>query len=793
MSNNFCFGTKAETLENLSSSLSLSSVPELLYFTVNDWETDCVSIKEKICKEFSGEVVIVRSSALSEDGDLNAMAGVYTSVLNVNPHDEEYIDNAVNEVIRSYMTIEAEMNGSHQILVQKMVGDVSMSGVLFTQDINTGAPYFVINYDDETGRTDTISSGDGYCNRTLFIHRESWRKLSSPRFLKLIEAVKEIEDKVVSDTLDVEFAMNQQLEVFILQVRKITTRPNWNRGITVRVNEYLEGIRNDINNILMPEDQHYGSKTVLGRMPDWNPAEIIGSAPRPLAMSLYRYLITDKTWRISRHQMGYHEPTGMPLMLSLAGQPFIDVRMSFNSFLPEGLPPALADKLVNTWVDTLINEPDNHDKVEFNISITAHTFDFDSKAKSRLSDVFSQDEIGEFKAQLLNLTNALLTGAKGSLAEQLKKIDVLDKKRRKICSQPGDNIESIRMLLDQCIEYGTIPFSILARHAFIAEDFLRSLKETGIFDENMFSLFKASIPTVASQFLRDLDELSVGKIDKKRFVERYGHLRPGTYDILSSRYSDHDELVSSNQSVRKVADVESYELPSLVMNEIDSLLKKNDYAVNSNELIDYIRTSIQAREYSKFIFTRNISEALELLKNWGQESGLSNEEISYLSIENILKPRINIVGTSKERYFKKLSEAGNRNYEVTQALKLPQLIVKESDLSVIPLMIDQPNFISDKIVRSKWTRITSTTNCSDDLDGTIVLIESADPGFDWIFTRGIKGLITKYGGVNSHMSIRCAEFCLPAAIGCGEQIFDRICKHNAVELNCAEGRIVPLH
>ena len=64
--------------------------------------------------------------------------------------------------------------------------------------------------------------------------------------------------------------------------------------------------------------------------------------------------------------------------------------------------------------------------------------------------------------------------------------------------------------------------------------------------------------------------------------------------------------------------------------------------------------------------------------------------------------------------------------------------------------------------------------------------------FDWIFSSSLKGLVTKYGGANSHMAIRCAEFGIPAAIGCGEQIFDRILRGRAVEINCSEGRIVPI-
>lgn len=36
-----------------------------------------------------------------------------------------------------------------------------------------------------------------------------------------------------------------------------------------------------------------------------------------------------------------------------------------------------------------------------------------------------------------------------------------------------------------------------------------------------------------------------------------------------------------------------------------------------------------------------------------------------------------------------------------------------------------------------------------------------------IFGYKIKGLITKYGGMASHMAIRCLEIKISAAIGCG--------------------------
>ena len=60
------------------------------------------------------------------------------------------------------------------------------------------------------------------------------------------------------------------------------------------------------------------------------------------------------------------------------------------------------------------------------------------------------------------------------------------------------------------------------------------------------------------------------------------------------------------------------------------------------------------------------------------------------------------------------------------------------------------------------------------LRNKIVLIESADPGYDFIFSYNIKGLITKYSGQNSHMAIRCNELNLPAIIGIGEKIYSSL-------------------
>ena len=84
-----------------------------------------------------------------------------------------------------------------------------------------------------------------------------------------------------------------------------------------------------------------------------------------------------------------------------------------------------------------------------------------------------------------------------------------------------------------------------------------------------------------------------------------------------------------------------------------------------------------------------------------------------------------------------------------------------------------------------WTRFGEI--CIDEYDyisNKIVLLEKADPGFDWIFSKNISGLITKFGGAASHMAIRCAEFGIPAAIGCGDILYNRLKTAKVVDLDC---------
>ena len=69
--------------------------------------------------------------------------------------------------------------------------------------------------------------------------------------------------------------------------------------------------------------------------------------------------------------------------------------------------------------------------------------------------------------------------------------------------------------------------------------------------------------------------------------------------------------------------------------------------------------------------------------------------------------------------------------------------------------------------------------------GNIVFMPNADPGFDWIFLQPISGLVTAWGGANSHMAIRAAELEIPAVIGAGELLYEKWAKASVINLDCA--------
>ena len=123
-----------------------------------------------------------------------------------------------------------------------------------------------------------------------------------------------------------------------------------------------------------------------------------------------------------------------------------------------------------------------------------------------------------------------------------------------------------------------------------------------------------------------------------------------------------------------------------------------------------------------------------------------------------------------------------------QLIKLPDLILKADDIYEFYENESRPNFITLKKVIGDTIEINKKN--LKKLKNKIVMIKNADPGYDYIFNYGIKGLITQYGGANSHMAIRCLEYSIPAAIGVGNIKFENLKKSKKIIIDCYKKEII---
>lgn len=787
----FIFGTKAETLERLQGMLTCSMILDQISISLDDWRTQQAECLSRIQKQFPAQKLAIRSSAKNEDGWHASNAGRFVSFLDVSAEDLVRVQECIEKVFAAY----EDNDPGHQCLVQPFLQDVALAGVAFTRDPETAAPYYILSY-ESSGNTDGVTSGRLETSTTLVASRMLNRSTGSERIDRLLDAFREIEQIVGYDSLDIEFAVLNNDQIYILQVRPLVANRKLQHFLDEDIEREISAVKESVASITARSSLLQGRRSVLGVMPDWNPAEIIGRAPRPLALTMYQYLIVDEIWGIQRAEYGYRNTYPAPLIMGLGGQGYVDVRASFNSFIPADVPDDLAARLVEHYIDRLTQMPHLHDKVEFEIAFTCFSFDFDSRSGRLLDAGFHPADVETLKKSVLRLTRNALIQAPVFFESQWDAVETLKKRRSRRWSSDTlssiSGLQLVRQTLADCRRFGTLPFAHLARSAFVATELLRSLLRLGVIEREDYDKFLASIRTVAGELTSDLEALKFGANSLGQFLDKYGHLRPGTYDILSHRYDENPNgyfsFEQKSKGVLQATEPERFSFSANQTREIDKLLMQYDLGIDADQLVEFISRSIQGREYSKFEFTRELSDALKLIETFGHELDLTRDDLSYVPIHDFLRLAVNPGTGSLKDELNDIIARNRVRHHVTKALRLPHLIVSPDDVECFYLESASPNFITQKRVTARLFRMGDSYS-GENLDGVIVHIENADPGFDWIFGHQISGLLTTYGGANSHMAIRTAEFGLPAAIGCGESLAKRWQTGDIIDLNCEAKQI----
>lgn len=779
-----CKYTKAAMLQYLKENIATINILPVLRVSSIDFFDNTTEIVNLVLEFAQNKLLIIRSSSTNEDTGLYSNAGKFESILNVRPEYED-VKNAIERVYHSYDTDE-----NQEILIQPMLRNIRKSGVAFTADMDTFADYYIVNY-YEGDDSAAVTGGSSDVLKTYIRYKHSAFSVYDEDMKNLLHDCNMIEVFLDDTALDIEFAITQEGTVYILQVRPIARGQKMCEA-KVDLAPALNRIYRKAQKLSTRHPFLLGDTTCFGVMPDWNPAEILGVRPKKLSISLYKELITDNIWAHQRYDYGYRDLTMHPLMISFCGVPYIDTRITFNSFVPQSLNERIAEKLVNYYLDKLSQYPAYHDKIEFEIVFSCYYLGIHDRLKELLVHGFNENEITRIEFSLLELTNDIISPDSGLYRKDIQKIAVLEKNYDKIVMSDISLVDKIYWLIEECKAYGTLPFAGAARAGFIAVQFLKSFVSIGIISQEEYDAYMNSLDTVNKKMNRDLRRVVKGELDKREFLDKYGHIRPGTYDIMSKRYDEaFDEYFGQGVSLDREEMENGFSFTEAQMSRIQMELEQNGLLITAKELLVFIKESIEGREHLKFVFTKSVSKILQLIEELGIRADISKEDMAYLDISIVKQLYVDLYTGDISTVFKENIEHNKIQYRSAVQLRLPSMIVKPEDVYSFWLLSEEPNFITQKSVTADTVVLESKIDAAK-LEGNIIFIQAADPGYDFLFSKGIGGLVTQFGGVNSHMAIRCAELGIPAVIGVGEKNYTEWSRCSRMTVDCLKKQVVKI-
>ncbi|NVJ15385.1 PEP-utilizing enzyme [Myxococcus sp. AM010] len=768
-------GDKARTLDVLSELHGPWRICQPLVVRGEEWARDRDDVLRRVRERFGSERVVVRSSCSAEDAWSASNAGRFLSVLDVDAGDAEALSGAISDVFGSYGPGAA----AEKVFLQSYVYPVSESGVLMARHPETLASYWVVASDVHSGRTDQITSGALEKPSSAYVEHGVPKGLLPDSLRRVVTVGRELVKLIGVEALDIEFAMAGG-HFHLFQVRPIAKGASLPEGSEVHRARLLAEACTAHQALLRPRSPVVGEGPVYSTMTDWNPAEMIGRRPLPLARSLYGGLITDRTWAEQRAGYGYRDLRGVPLLRDFAGHAYVDVRASLNSFIPAVTPSHVAEALVSHQLARLAESPELHDKVEFEIADTCASLGLRERLRRHYGASVDAEELDALAAALRELT---LNGLR-DLPAWLAQVERL----RAHPFAPGFE-GGLGPVLARLRELGTLPFAHLARTAFVVTALLKSFVREGVLDASEQREVLQRIRTVAGQLQADALRVRRGALGLEALVAEFGHLRPGTYDIRMPRYGADPEryfgpLISGAEEPPRDAAPLSRDL----LERLDAGLQGAGLALTSDAFLGHLGAAIAGREYGKHVFTKTLSGVLEHLAAWGEPLGLSRDDLAHLSLEQV-EAALGLSPAEARRWCRDAVDEAREHAAAVNLIELPDILVRTSHLLFHVSSGEQPLFVTQACVRAP-VLVANGLPDPEHVRGAIVLLERADPGYDGLLALGVAGIVTAYGGANSHMAVRCTELQLPAAIGVGREQFRRLSGGRVMTLDCGGRRLI---
>ena len=735
MNNRLSYGNKAKNLEYVAKNTDI----EIPYF--KEIYFDDLNNIENIIDSFSQKIMI-RSNSSSEDKEYSSSAGKYLSIGPIERNDLKTIKKSWEMVVGSY-----EEQDNQSVIFQNYIENAKSVSVLTSYKVGSDSAYrtFSTYYGSET---DAITSGKYSEINNFFMHRsfdilpKKYEKYNV--YLKIIT---QLEDLFKNKQLDIEMVLDKNNSPQLLQVRPLMGKKLNKKSIFDEKNAIDRNLKN-YKKLNKTTADRFGTNQIYSNMSDMNPAEMIGKKPDNIAFGLYKFMFTDTTWNIQRGEFGYRKYSGGKLMELFNNVAYINVNHSLNSFLTRNLQKESCEEIINYQINKLKDNPHLHDSIEFDISRSSYVFDTVEEFSKEYKNIISPSEIIKWHNDLIQID----TQNKSTLEKNKKIIlSTFSKLNKSFEYSKKENIKLIRDTM-------ALPFTHHSRLGFVYFAQLNSLLKKEVITEDQKKLLLLSVNSISTKMKADAYEVKIGKKTLEDFLDVYGHIRAGNYNLLSSNLKNNlnftESLINNSQQP-----LEDNILPKDIYTNIEKYFMINEIPLEASAWIDMFQEGISTRENSKFYYTKGIDG---ILNEVGEKNTSDRELFDLLDIE------FNEENTSDMRLMNVL---------------MPDLITSNEDFYFYEEMSKNGNYIGQGTVIGDVLLIDNEANRPNNLENKIVVIPAADPGWDWIFNYKIKSLVTKYGGPNSHMAIRCAEHNIPAILGVGENNFTVISNSKSLEID----------
>jgi len=735
MNNRLSYGNKAKNLEYVAKNTDIE-IPYFKEIYLND-----LNNIENIVDSFSQKIMI-RSNSSSEDKDSSSSAGKYLSIGPIEKTDLETIKKSWEMVINSY-----EEQDNQSVIFQNYIENAKSVSVLTSYKVGSDSAYrtFSTYYGSET---DAITSGKYSEINNFFMHRsfdilpKKYEKYNV--YLKIIT---QLEDLFKNKQLDIEMVLDKNNSPQLLQVRPLMGK-KLNKESIFEEKDVIDRNLKNYKKLNKTTADRFGTNQIYSNMSDMNPAEMIGKKPDNIAFGLYKFMFTDTTWNIQRGEFGYRKYSGGKLMELFNNVAYINVNHSLNSFLTRNLQKESCEEIINYQLNKLKENPHLHDSIEFDISRSSYVFDTVEEFSKEYKNIISPSEIIKWHNDLIQID----TQNKSTL-EKNKKI-ILSTFSKLDKSFEYSKKENIKLIRDTM----ALPFTHHSRLGFVYFAQLNSLLEKEVISEDQKKLLLLSVNSISTKMKADAYEVKIGKKTLEGFLDVYGHIRAGNYNLLSSNLKNNLNFTESliNNSEQPLED---NILPKDIYTNIEEYFTINEIPLEASAWIDMFQEGISTRENSKFYYTKGIDG---ILNEVGEKNTSDRELFDLLDIE--------------------FNEENTSDMRLKNVL-MPDLITSNEDFYFYEEMSKNGNYIGQGTVIGDVLLIENEANRPNNLENKIVVIPAADPGWDWIFNYKIKSLVTKYGGPNSHMAIRCAEHNIPAILGVGENNFTVISNSKSLKID----------